>query len=100
MAEDTVSDERYEVKPIGRVESPLVDRADAPTQGDEGAPDAWLIIDERFRDALCGPAAGADLKANWLPVPEAPFDCWRRTYWPKAAILDRPCLPPMMQPQS
>jgi tRNA (Thr-GGU) A37 N-methylase len=52
MAEDAVSDERYEAEPIGRVESPLVDRADAPKQGDEGAPDAWLIIDERFREGL------------------------------------------------
>ena len=55
MAEDAVSDERYEVEPIGRVESPLVDRADAPKQGDEGAPDAWLIIDERFREGLQAP---------------------------------------------
>lgn len=38
MAEDTVSDERYEVEPIGRVESPLVDCADAPKPGAEGAP--------------------------------------------------------------
>lgn len=37
--------------PIGRVESPLVDRASAPKQGDEGAPDAWIVIDARFADA-------------------------------------------------
>lgn len=36
---------RYEVHPIGWVESPLVDRAKAPPQGDEGAPDAWLVLD-------------------------------------------------------
>ena len=30
----------YEVVPIGWVESPLRDRAQAPRQGDEGAPDA------------------------------------------------------------
>lgn len=29
-----------EIKPVGRVESPLVDRADAPKQGSEGAPEA------------------------------------------------------------
>jgi tRNA-Thr(GGU) m(6)t(6)A37 methyltransferase TsaA len=67
MVEDAVSDERYEVEPIGRVESPLVDRADAPKQGDEGAPDAWLIIDERFRDALFGLEAGAEMIVlTWL----------------------------------
>ncbi len=36
---------RYEVAPIGWVESPLVDRDVAPRQGDEGAPDAWLVFD-------------------------------------------------------
>jgi tRNA-Thr(GGU) m(6)t(6)A37 methyltransferase TsaA len=30
--------------PIGHVESPLTDRATAPRQGDEGAPDAWLAL--------------------------------------------------------
>ena len=35
----------YELRAIGTVESPLVDRDLAPKQGDEGAPDAWLQID-------------------------------------------------------
>ena len=39
-----MSDQRYEVVPIGRVESPLLERADAPRQGDEGAPPAWLVF--------------------------------------------------------
>ena len=34
----------YELRPIGRVRSPLVDRADAPKQGDEGAPPAELVF--------------------------------------------------------
>jgi tRNA-Thr(GGU) m(6)t(6)A37 methyltransferase TsaA len=67
MAEDAVRDERYEVEPIGRVESPLVDRASAPKQGDEGAPDAWLIIDERFHEGLFGLEAGAEvIVLTWL----------------------------------
>jgi tRNA-Thr(GGU) m(6)t(6)A37 methyltransferase TsaA len=67
MAEEAVRDERYEVEPIGRVESPLVDRASAPKQGDEGAPDAWLIIDERFREGLFGLEAGAEvIVLTWL----------------------------------
>lgn len=40
-----------ELKPIGRVESPLTDRAAAPKQGHEGAPDAWLVFEP---DVLAG----------------------------------------------
>jgi len=36
---------KCELRPIGRVASPLLDRAAAPLQGDEGAPDAWLVFD-------------------------------------------------------
>src|SRR5918992_3234611 len=35
----------YVLRPIGRVESPLVDLDEAPKQGDEGAPGAWLALD-------------------------------------------------------
>jgi tRNA-Thr(GGU) m(6)t(6)A37 methyltransferase TsaA len=37
--------QRFEVTPIGAVESGLTDPASAPKQGDEGAPDAWLVFD-------------------------------------------------------
>lgn len=40
-----MSERRYEIRPIGRVESPLTEREAAPRQGDEGAPDAWLVLD-------------------------------------------------------
>lgn len=40
-----------ELKPIGRVESPLTDRAAAPKQGHEGAPEAWLVFEP---DVLAG----------------------------------------------
>jgi tRNA-Thr(GGU) m(6)t(6)A37 methyltransferase TsaA len=40
--------------PIGRVESPLTDAADAPKQGFEGGPDAWLVFEPRVMDALDG----------------------------------------------
>src|SRR5262245_59608630 len=33
-----------ELRPIGHVESPLVDRDAAPKQGDEGSPEAWLVF--------------------------------------------------------
>ena len=42
----------FEVVSIGRVESPLVDRAQAPRQGDEGAPPAWLVLEPRVADAM------------------------------------------------
>ena len=52
---------------IGRVESPLRLREEAPKQGDEGAPDAWLVFDEAMRDGLDGIAAGDILLVlTWL----------------------------------
>ncbi len=38
----------YQVVPIGWVESALTDRGQAPRQGDEGAPDAWLVFEPEF----------------------------------------------------
>ncbi len=35
----------YTLRPIGQVESTLTDPVSAPRQGDEGAPDATLVID-------------------------------------------------------
>src|SRR3954451_22235411 len=46
-----------ELTPIGRVESSLTDPAAAPKQGDEGAPDAWLVFDAAVLDGLRGLAA-------------------------------------------
>lgn len=36
----------FDVRPIGRVESVLTDRAAAPKQGDEGAPEAVLVFEQ------------------------------------------------------
>ncbi len=59
--------EVYEIRPIGRVESPLTDPGTAPKQGDEGAPDAWLVFEERVRDGLRGLEVGTDvLVLTWL----------------------------------
>ena len=58
---------RFEIRPIGRVESPLTDPALAPKQGDEGAPDAWLAFDERVAAGLDGVAPGDELiLLTWL----------------------------------
>jgi tRNA-Thr(GGU) m(6)t(6)A37 methyltransferase TsaA len=52
---------------IGTVESPLTDRASAPKQGDEGAPDAWLAFDASVAEALDGIAVGDELLVlTWL----------------------------------
>ena len=53
--------------PIGRVESPLTDAADAPKQGFEGGPDAWLVFEPRVLDALDGLEPGARvIVLTWL----------------------------------
>ena len=57
----------HAVRPVGRVRSPLADRAAAPKQADEGAPPARIEIDPAFAAALDGLAAGADvLVLTWL----------------------------------
>ncbi|GIE86006.1 tRNA (N6-threonylcarbamoyladenosine(37)-N6)-methyltransferase TrmO [Actinoplanes regularis] len=53
--------------PVGRVESVLTDRVTAPRQGDEDAPPAWLVFDDRYADALSDVRPGADLLLfTWL----------------------------------
>jgi tRNA-Thr(GGU) m(6)t(6)A37 methyltransferase TsaA len=47
-----------DVRPIGRVESPLTDLAVAPRQPDEGAPSAVLALDPSMADALAGLQVG------------------------------------------
>ena len=57
----------YQVVPIGWVESPLKDRARAPRQGDEGAPDAWLVFQPEVAEGLRDLAPGAEiLVLTWL----------------------------------
>ena len=56
-----------ELVAIGRVESPLTERAGAPKQGDEGAPEAWLVFEPRMAAGLHGIAAGDELLVlTWL----------------------------------
>lgn len=58
---------RYEVQAVGRVESPLTDIASAPRQGDEGAPDAWLVFEPSVADALEGIKPGDEvILLTWL----------------------------------
>ena len=57
----------FEVRAIGRVESPLVDVEAAPRQADEGAPEAWLVFEPEVLDALHGIRAGDEMIViTWL----------------------------------
>jgi tRNA-Thr(GGU) m(6)t(6)A37 methyltransferase TsaA len=47
-----------QLRPIGRVESPLTDLEAAPKQGYEGAPDAWLVFDSDVLEGLDGIRSG------------------------------------------
>jgi len=48
----------FEVRPVGVIRSPLRDRKNAPRQGDEGAPDAWIDLEPWAEDALLGVKVG------------------------------------------
>jgi tRNA-Thr(GGU) m(6)t(6)A37 methyltransferase TsaA len=55
------------LEPIGVVESPLRERAAAPRQGDEGAPDAWIVLEPGVLEGLDGVRAGDELFVlTWL----------------------------------
>jgi tRNA-Thr(GGU) m(6)t(6)A37 methyltransferase TsaA len=55
------------LRPVGVIRSVLETRRDAPRQGSEGAPDAWLDVDPRLARGLFGLAAGDEiLVITWL----------------------------------
>jgi tRNA-Thr(GGU) m(6)t(6)A37 methyltransferase TsaA len=55
------------LRPIGWVESPVTDPSVASRQGDEGAPDCWLVFDPDVRPALDGLRPGDDIVViTWL----------------------------------
>ncbi|SEG73482.1 tRNA-Thr(GGU) m(6)t(6)A37 methyltransferase TsaA [Thermomonospora echinospora] len=57
----------YVVEPIGWIESPLVDDATAPLQGDEGAPEAWLVFEPQVSEGIRDLRAGTEiLVLTWL----------------------------------
>ncbi len=62
-----VSESIFTLRPIGRVESSLTSLSDAPKQGREGAPAAWLVFDPAFRDGLRDLQVGDEvLVLTWL----------------------------------
>jgi tRNA-Thr(GGU) m(6)t(6)A37 methyltransferase TsaA len=55
------------LRPIGRVESPLTDLDAAPCQGDEGAPECWLVFEPDVSEALDGLRPGDHIVViTWL----------------------------------
>lgn len=55
------------LRPIGVIRSALERRSDAPKQGTEGAPDAWLEVRSWAAKALTGLAAGDEvIVITWL----------------------------------
>jgi tRNA (Thr-GGU) A37 N-methylase len=58
---------RIELKPIGSVESPLLDLGAAPRQPDEGAPDAWLVFRPEVLEGLRSLKPGTEVMLlTWL----------------------------------
>jgi hypothetical protein len=72
----------YLLRPIGVIESQLKTLNDCPKQGNEGAPDGWLIIDPALADGLDGLVVGTRSGSRLLitaplalPLWEAPRNC-------------------------
>jgi tRNA-Thr(GGU) m(6)t(6)A37 methyltransferase TsaA len=56
-----------QLRPIGMIRSAIKKRSDAPKQGSEGAPDAWLEVSPSAAQALDGLAVGDDIIViTWL----------------------------------
>jgi len=62
-----VSGRRFSLRPIGRIRSTLKARGEAPRQGSEGAPDAWLELEPSVLAGLAGLRSGDEiLVITWL----------------------------------
>jgi len=57
------------LEPVGILRSSLRERAQAPRQGAEGAPDAWLEVSPEFADAALGVVTGLVRHGLIHPVP-------------------------------
>lgn len=57
----------YRLRTVGLVRSSLTTRKNAPRQGSEGAPEAWIELLPEFSDALLGMDVGAEIWVfTWL----------------------------------
>jgi tRNA-Thr(GGU) m(6)t(6)A37 methyltransferase TsaA len=63
----TQPSEEYSLHPIGHIRSTLRALDEAPRQGSEGAPDAWLDVSPTFARGLFGIATGDEvIVITWL----------------------------------
>ena len=66
-SEVNVTNAEYSLRPVGFIRSELRDLKEAPRQGSEGAPDAWLDVDPAFARAVSSISAGDQLIViTWL----------------------------------
>ena len=66
-----MSKTNYTLEPIGFVRSELTRLEDAPMQGDEGAPEAWLELTPQVAPGLMGIETGDELLVlTWLHLAE------------------------------
>jgi tRNA-Thr(GGU) m(6)t(6)A37 methyltransferase TsaA len=56
-----MSETDYTLSPLGFLHSPLKSREEAPNQGREGAPDAWLEVHATVAEGLEGIALGDEI---------------------------------------
>jgi tRNA-Thr(GGU) m(6)t(6)A37 methyltransferase TsaA len=62
-----MSETPFVIKPIGIIRSKLTSRKEAPRQGYEGAPEAWLELTDAVLPGLLGVEAGDELIVlTWL----------------------------------
>ena len=62
---------KYTIEPIGFVRSQLTQLEDAPMQGDEGAPDAWLELTPSASQGITSIKSGDELiLLTWLHLAE------------------------------
>jgi tRNA (Thr-GGU) A37 N-methylase len=58
---------RAQLRAIGLIRSSITHRSEAPKQGSEGAPDAWLEVNALVAEGLDGLKAGDEIiVATWL----------------------------------
>ncbi len=67
MSTRAKGDGRAQLRPIGVIRSIIKKRSEAPKQGSEGAPDAWLEVSSFAAQGLDGLVAGNDIiVVTWL----------------------------------
>jgi tRNA-Thr(GGU) m(6)t(6)A37 methyltransferase TsaA len=65
--ESIMLETEYSLSPIGFLHSPLKQRGQAPNQGREGAPDAWLEVNATVAEGLEGIEVGHEIiLITWL----------------------------------